>query len=301
VDDNDVQSEDRQQRAVQSVEVGGRLLLALAAHPGAMTLKDRAAAADLPPSRAHPYLVSFGRLRLIEQDGAGKYVLGPAALQVGLACLFQLDPIRAATPVAEELAASTGHAVALAVWGNFGPTIVRMIEARQPLHVAMRAGTVMSIFGTATGRAYAAVMTPERLERVIAGPLGDSPAVNTRPRLRPHAQELREIAAEFQRHGVTRAVGRPIPGVNAFSAPAFDHEGAPAIVITALGHQDDFPPHWDSDAAQAVRRAAAEISDRLGWNAIADDGSRSRSQSAVASSSKSAAAPDRSKAHRRMG
>ena len=40
-----------------------------------------------------------------------------------------------------------------------------MIEARQPLHVAMRAGTVMSILGTATGRAFAAVMTPERLEQ----------------------------------------------------------------------------------------------------------------------------------------
>ena len=141
-----------------------------------MTLKDLAAAADLPPSRAHPYLVSFGRLRLIEQDGAGKYALGPAALQVGLACLLQLDPVRVATPVAEELAAATGHAVALAIWGNFGPTIVRMIEARQPLHVAMRAGTVMSILGTATGRAFAAVMTPERLEQDVAGALGDTAA-----------------------------------------------------------------------------------------------------------------------------
>ena len=300
MDDKDAESEDRQQRAVQSVEVGGRLLLALAGHPGPMTLKDLAAAADLPPSRAHPYLVSFGRLRLIEQDGAGKYALGPAALQLGLACLFQLDPVRVATPVAEELAASTGYAVALAIWGNFGPTIVRMIEARQPLHVAMRAGTVMSILGTATGRAFAAVMTPERLEQDVAGALGDTAPMNTRPRLRPHAHELREIAADYERHGVTRAVGRPIPGVNAFSAAAFDHEGTPAIVITAFGHQDDFPPSWNSDAARAVRGAAAAISARLGWSTAAADGSRSRSQPTDASS-ESAAAPDRSKAHRRTG
>jgi DNA-binding IclR family transcriptional regulator len=298
VDDKDAESEDRQQRAVQSVEVGGRLLLALAARPGAMTLKDLAAAADLPPSRAHPYLVSFGRLRLIEQDGAGKYTLGPAALQVGLACLYQLDPIRVATPVAEELAAATGHAVALAIWGNFGPTIVRMIEARQPLHVAMRAGTVMSILGTATGRAFAAVMTPEQLEQATAGALGDEAPVKQRSRLRSHADELREIASEFQRHGVTRAVGRPIPGVNAFSAAAFDHEGTPAIVITALGHQDDFPANWDSDAAHAVRRAAAEISDRLGWSAGADDGSRMRTETGGAAAAKGAAAPERSKARR---
>ena len=52
------------QRAIQSVEVGGRLLLALAEHLSPMTLKDLAARAGLPPSRAHPYLVSYGRLGL---------------------------------------------------------------------------------------------------------------------------------------------------------------------------------------------------------------------------------------------
>ncbi|HSV37085.1 MAG TPA: helix-turn-helix domain-containing protein, partial [Ramlibacter sp.] len=39
----------REQRAVQSAEVGGRLLLAMAEHPEPMTLKDLAAQAGLPP------------------------------------------------------------------------------------------------------------------------------------------------------------------------------------------------------------------------------------------------------------
>ena len=135
----------REQRAVQSVEVGGRLLIALGQHAAPMSLKDLAAAAELPASRAHPYLVSFGRLGLIEQDGtSGRYALGPAALQLGLACLHQLDPIKAAGPVAEALSQAIDQTVAIAVWANFGPTIVRVIEGSQPLHVNMRAGTVMS-------------------------------------------------------------------------------------------------------------------------------------------------------------
>jgi DNA-binding IclR family transcriptional regulator len=168
------EAEDRGQRAVQSIEVGGRLLLALADCPGPMTLKDLAARAGLPASRAHPYLVCFGKLRRIEQDaGTGRYALGPAALKLGLTCLQQLDPVKAALPVAQEIAARTGYAVALAVWGNFGPTIVRMIEARQRLHVAMCAGTVMSILGTATGRAFAAALPAERIHRAMARALGD--------------------------------------------------------------------------------------------------------------------------------
>ena len=256
--------DERGQRAVQSVEVGGRLLLALSARPGPMSLKDLAAAADLPSSRAHPYLVSFGKLGLVEQDPAsGHYRLGPAALQIGLAALHQLDAVRAATPVAEALARDTGHAVALAVWGNFGPTIVRMIDAAQPLHVAMRAGTVMSILGTATGRAFAAHLGRERLDQAVLGPLGEPPGAH-RTGAAPRVRELQAIAAEMKRHGVTRAVGQPIPGVNAFSAPAFDHEGAVALVLTALGHEDRFPGTWDSPAAALVRQAAAEVSRRLG-------------------------------------
>ena len=261
---------------MQSVEVGGRLLLALAASQGPMSLKDLSAAAELPPSRAHPYLVSFAKLRLIEQDPAtGQYALGPAALQIGLACLHQLDPVQVATPVAEALAQATGHAVALAVWGTFGPTIIRMIDARQPLHVSMRAGSVMSILGTATGRAFAAAMPVELLEQAMSGPLA-APSDGKRPLVKQHAKELREIVSEVQHHGVARAVGHPIPGVNAFSAAARDHEGKPAIVITLLGHQDRISPDWDSPPARAVRNAAEEISTRLGWNGAAPGTPRSQ-------------------------
>jgi DNA-binding IclR family transcriptional regulator len=255
--------DDKSRRAIQSIEVGGRLLLALADSQGPLALKDLAARAGLTPSRAHPYLVSYGRLGLVEQDGSsGRYALGPAALRIGLACLQQLDPLQAAEPVARELAAQTGHAVALAVWGNFGPTVVRLIEARRPLHVSLRVGSVMSIWETATGRAFAATLPPERLAEAVAGPWGElAPAPAHTP---VDAAELERIGADYRRHGVARAAGRPIPGVNAFSAAAFDHEGTPALVITALDHQDRLASAWGGPAAVAVRDAAANITRRLG-------------------------------------
>ncbi len=259
---------DKTQRSVQSIEVGGRLLLVLAECRSPMSLKDLAARAGLSASRAHPYLVSFGKLRLIEQDrSSGHYALGPAALQLGLTCLAQLDPLKVATPIAERLAESTGLAVALAVWGNFGPTVVRMIDARQPLHVSMRSGTVMSIFGTATGRAFAALLPVQQLQQATGGALGDAAPLASAPSIADRAGELQEIAAEMRQHGVVRAVGRPMPGVNAFSAAAFDHEGTPVLVVTVLGHHDHVSADWDSAAARAVRLAAAEISRGLGWHA----------------------------------
>ena len=255
------------QRSVQSVEVGGRLLLALAGKPAPMTLKELATRAELSASRAHPYLVSFGRLGLIEQDGVtGRYALGPAAFQIGLACLHQSDPIRAATPAAEALARRIDQAVAIAVWANFGPTIVRLIDGSRPLHVNMRAGTVMAPFGTATGEAFAATLPRREVEQALAATYGDD-AQRVHAESRQIGRLLKQAAADLAAHGLTRATGKPIPGVNAFSAPARDHEGRTVLVITALGPASDFPPDWDGPIAQAVREAAAEVSRRLGWAA----------------------------------
>lgn len=94
-----------------------------------------------------------------------------------------------------------------------------------------------------------------------------SPRRLDRSTVKNEAREIKEIQAELRGHGVVRATGRPIPGVNAFSAAVFDHEGNVVLVITALGHEDNFPAGWDSDVTRAVRQAAADVSLRLGYRA----------------------------------
>lgn len=262
----DDETRQAQQRSVQSVEVGGRLLLVLAQRPVPMTLKELAALADLSPSRAHPYLVSFARLGFVLQDPqSGKYAPGPAALQLGLSCLHQSDPIASANEVARTLAERIDSAVAVAVWANFGPTVVRLFEGSQPLHVNMRAGTVMALFGTATGEAFAATLAPQEIERALSALAGERA---NRHRLTDSqlSRQLQQVRAEFEQQGLTRALGRPIPNVNALSAPVRDHEGHTVLVLTAMGHEQDFPPDWDSPQAQALREAADEVSRRLGYH-----------------------------------
>ena len=48
---------------------------------------------------------------------------------------------------------------------------------------------------------------------------------------------------------MARAVGRPIPGVNAFSVPVFDQSGSLALVITAIGPEGIFDADWESPIA----------------------------------------------------
>ena len=53
---------EKNRNGVQSIEVGASLLRALVNSSKAMMLRDLAAAAKMPPAKAHRYLVSFMRM-----------------------------------------------------------------------------------------------------------------------------------------------------------------------------------------------------------------------------------------------
>lgn len=253
----------RPRRGIQSIEVGGRLLRALVQSGRPMALRDLSLAAAMPAAKAHPYLVSFGNLGLVAQDPlTGAYRLGPLALQLGLVALHGLDPVREALPEVGQLAARIEQAVAIAVWGNQGPTIVHYQESANPIHVNMRTGTVMSLVDTATGRLFAAFLPPKLSERLAHEEIhrrAESAAA-----ARDLQRQFEQSLAEIRRRGLARAQGRPMPGINALCAPVFDHASAIVLVITAVGPAGSFDASWDGAIASQVRACAARVSQRLG-------------------------------------
>lgn len=255
-------SPDRERRGIQSIEVGGEILKALTADARPMALRELAKAAGMPAGKVHPYLVSFGKIGLVSQDPAtGHYLLGPMAIQLGLTGLQTLSPIREATPFAEAVAAETNHSVALSVWGNLGPTIVRLIDASYPVHTNIRTGTVMSLANTATGRVFCAFLPRQLIDRMlkddyirlgpdIAHPL-DSKVVET----------LIDEARDMQ---MSRGMNHPTPGIASLASPVFDYSGNIALAVTIMGPTGIFDPSWDGPVAKALRTCTTAISRRLG-------------------------------------
>ncbi|MDC8783578.1 IclR family transcriptional regulator [Roseateles koreensis] len=255
--------EDKQgPRGIQSIEVGGQLLIALAHHGRPMALKDLARESGMAPAKAHPYLVSFIKLGLVEQEtSSGRYGLGPLALQLGLISLQQYEPVRLATPRIEELAQQLGHTVAIAVWGNRGPTIVRVAEAPSPVHISMRHGTVMSLTGTASGRLFAAHLPAAMVQDALATEReiqGGHPSTAIDPHFNAQLAQVRAAGMAQSSDGV-------VQGVSALAAPVFDDQGRMVLSLTAIGPSGSFEVDLNGDTARRLLAAGLDLSRQLGW------------------------------------
>jgi len=255
--------EEKSRRGIQSIEIGSALLLELARKVRPVALKDLAKAAGMTAGKAHPYMVSFLKVGFVSQNDAGQYELGPLALQLGLIKLQRMDPVKEASAVLEQLAHATGQSVALVVWGNLGPTVVRMEEPIQPLHVNLRTGTVMSLTSTATGRLFAAYLPPKVVERLLAEDLARS-NYGTTPTPVHTIQDLEPTLAEIRQHGLSRTRGQPIPGIDALCAPVFDAEGHIVLGVLVMGPSATFDSEWNGGIAKPLLACAAEITRRVG-------------------------------------
>lgn len=256
---------EKSRRGIQSVEIASALLLTLARHVKPMALKDVAKGADMSANKAHPYMVSFSKVGFVIQDPAsGHYELGPLALQLGLAKLQRLDPVKEASPYIEALAEESGQSIAVAVWGNLGPTIVRLEEPTYPLHINLRTGTVMSLVNTATGRLFAAFMAPKVIEKAMQGEMSRMGLAAGTTSITP--TQFDQLLAETRKHGLSRSLGKPIPGIDAFCAPVFDSAGNIVLGLLAMGPSATFDGDWNGKVAAPLRHCANEVSKKLGYD-----------------------------------
>jgi DNA-binding IclR family transcriptional regulator len=254
----------KERAGIQSVEVGFGLLQVLGEADGPLMLRDLARAADMSAAKAHRYLVSFQRLQLVVQDAAStRYDLGPAALKLGLASLSRLDAVKLARQRLALLMEEIGHTLALAVWGNHGPTIIHWEESPSAVTVNLRLGDVMPLLSSATGQCFAAHAPKEAIASMLkeemarAQKQGRSDVPTSMP-------EVRALFESVRQRGASRVVDTLLPGIVAFCLPVFDSDGHMALGMVALGPAGSFDAQWGGAVEKPLRAAASQLSSDLG-------------------------------------
>jgi DNA-binding IclR family transcriptional regulator len=253
-------------QGIQSIEVGARLLQVLAAAARPLTLKDLAEQSGMSAAKAHRYLVSFARIGLVEQGAeTGRYDLGPFALTLGLTRLNRLDALRAVRPVVTALSESLDQTIAVAVWGNHGATIVQWQDSSQPVSVNLRAGAVLPLLNSSTGRCFAAFLPRQATAALLEAELRDAHRSDD-PRLPQTREAYEAILQEVRERGAARVQGTLLLGVHSFTVPVFDANGLMVLGLVALGHSGGFDSGWNSPILASLREQARELSRQLGWN-----------------------------------
>ena len=247
---------------VQSLEIGMSILRAMVNGQRSMMLKEIAAAAGMPASKAHRYLVSLIRAGLVEQDPmSSRYDLGPFALNIGLVALDRLDRVRLGLNAIADMRDEINQTTALAVWGDRGPVIVRWERPRRPITVNVITGTVLDLLASATGRVFAAWMPKKTVAPLLAT---EMKGADVPPELRSKAG-VEAMLAEVRARGYATTEGfHRVPGVEAVASPVFNFRNEITMSVLVVGVQGMFDISPEGEVVSCLKRHAAALSLRLG-------------------------------------
>ncbi len=248
---------------VQSLEVGMGILKAMVTGKRSMMLKDIAAAADMPPSKAHRYLVSLIRTGLVEQDPhTSRYNLGPFALNIGLVAIDRLDRIRLGLAAISDLRDEINETTALAIWGDNGPVIVRWERPRRPITVNVVTGTTLGLLSSAAGRVFGAWLPAGQTRAIVRRELESRKNL---PAGVETVEDAEALLAEVRNRGVSAISGDYIfRGVEAVAAPVFNFKNELTMSMVIVGVEGSIDMGPDSTVIARLKDAADSLSRRLG-------------------------------------
>lgn len=257
------------QQGIKSLETGISLFRELHRIGRPSTLTELAGASRMHPSKVHRYCVSLIRCGLMQQDARGLYAMGPLAVELSVAQTAITSVCHAAVGILPSLVAEIDETAFVSVWGQSGPTIFKVEEPTRPVSLRPATKGDLPLHSSATGRAFAAYMSPEKLQHLLDAEFDE---LMDRGKISKLELEKRKIDTErnlsaTRRHRVARSVNERYSGLVSFSAPVFDVRGEVILAITAFGVSASIPTGWDSAIPVALRKHANKLTERIGGRA----------------------------------
>lgn len=247
-----------------------RLPMALIEAGRPMSLRELAAKAKLTSSKAHRYLVSLGRVGLVQQsEPNGPYDIGPLAITMGAAALSRLDEPKIATGATEKLRDETDLTALVVAWSPEGPIVAQRYEPISPLSISARVGSTLPLLSSAAGLVFAAFLPAKLTSRLVERELKSRTSTHLGEPIT--ASAVKELLDDIRATKVAYLGSDLIKAVDAVAAPVFNVEGRLAFVFALSGPQGSIELRSDGRIAKMLLRAAEQASTQLGFMPKADE------------------------------
>ena len=245
---------------IQSVDRAAAILEILA-RDGEAGVTEVARELGVHKSTASRLLAALDRHELVTQDTArGKFRLGVGLLRLAGAARRGLDLSEESRPVCRALAQEVGETVNLAILSGRDALYLDQVAGPAALSPHNWAGQRTPLHATSDGKVLLAYQSAAEILEHLALPL---------ERFTGHTvtdlPEFCQVLAQVRERGYATAVDELEDGLTAVAAPVRNAEGAVIASISASGPSFRIPAERIPRIANSVRRAAGEISRRLGW------------------------------------
>ena len=247
--------------AVQSVDRALRIMKLLSVR-GRLGVTEVAGELGVHKSNAHRMLATLAGHGMVEQDPeTEKYRLGLGVVGLASAVTADIDVVRDSRAASQGLSRETGETVLLTTLVDGELVILHQASSRSSVFGVDWSGWRMPLHCTPGGKVMLAHLPEFERNTLLAGPLERFTA-NTIV----DPEELRAQLGEVRARGYAYTVEELETGLNGVAAPVRRPGGQTAAAIGVYGPAFRLPADSLNELGETTRRAAGEISQRLGYH-----------------------------------
>jgi IclR family transcriptional regulator, KDG regulon repressor len=255
------EADERQRVGVQSLGRAFAILEQVGRHREGIGLADLSKLVGLHNSTTFHLaktLVALGYLR--QEPDSKRYRIGRPLFALAASALDEIEMVKLATPILEDLSRDTGESSHFSV--RMGDAIVVLARTGGPgaFQLADRVGVVRPAHGTALGKVMLASLSEDQLKRFLER---EKPKPLTKNTITEIPALLREIA-EVRRTGVAFDKGEFNIEVRCIAVPVTDFTGQVAGALGISGPIWGQSNHAQQAKAKMLKIAAARLSEAFG-------------------------------------
>lgn len=221
----------------------------------------------LNKSTAYRFLAHLERAGYLVRDNTGAYLLGPRLVHLGSGSTYQSTIRKISRPILEVLWRETGETVNLAVLDGREILYLDVIESPHNFRLVSQVGMRRPLHCTALGKAILAWQDTSFRDELLS--------TTKFEKLTPHSiarsSELIAELGRIQRRGYALDDEEVELGARCVAAPVLDSAHQVAAGVSVSGPTIRMVRTRTAHIADAVRKAAHEISLQLGYSRDSDN------------------------------
>ncbi len=245
--------------SVQALERGLKLLAIIAESDG-LSLTGLSQRAGIAPSTAHRILATLKASGFVHCDSHSHYLIGVQAFRIGSAFLRSRKLADAGRGVVLRLMEESGETVNIGIEDEGYIVFILQAETHQPVRAFHRPGSRSPLHASSLGKAIMAALTDEAAtERLLRSGM---PKFTQGTIVDPEA--LLADLVQVRKRGWAVDNEERAEGLRCVGAAIYDEQGDVVGAVSISGPTVRMPEERLGELGPMVKRAAAEITDRIG-------------------------------------